>query len=59
MMMVKDENPDVRFSIAENPHVPREALEALRSDDNPYIKVRAEVTLARADIERNVFGKAY
>ncbi len=55
MMLVTDENPDVRFSIAENPKVPEEALQALREDDNPYVKLRATATLARIEVERNVF----
>lgn len=55
MMLVVDENPDVRFSIAENPKVPAEALEALVCDDNPYVKMRATTTLARIELERNVF----
>jgi hypothetical protein len=55
MMLVTDENPDVRFSIAENPKVPEEALQALAGDDNPYVKMRATATLARMEVERNVF----
>lgn len=55
MMLVKDENPDVRFSIAENPKVPDEALRALADDANPYVKMRATTTLARIEVERNVF----
>ena len=55
MMLVTDENPDVRFSIAENPKVPEEALQALREDNNPYVKMRATTTLARMEVERNVF----
>lgn len=58
MMMVTDDNPDVRFSIAENPKVPEEALQALSDDDNPYIKMRASTTLARIELERNVFRQA-
>lgn len=58
MMLVRDDNPDVRFSIAENPKVPQEALQALKDDDNPYVRMRAVTTLARIDIERNVFGPA-
>lgn len=55
MMLVRDENPDVRFSIAENPKVPQEALQALTGDENPYVKMRATSTLARLEVERNVF----
>lgn len=55
MMLVTDENPDVRFSIAENPKVPEEALQALAYDNNPYVKMRATTTLARMEVERNVF----
>lgn len=58
MMLVTDENPDVRFSIAENPKVPQEALQALKEDDNPYVKMRATTTLARMEVERNVFGQS-
>lgn len=55
MMLVADENPDVRFSIAENPKVPEEALQALAEDGNPYVKMRATTTLARMEVERNIF----
>lgn len=55
MMLVKDNNADVRFSIADNPKVPEEALQALTKDDNPYVKMRATTTLARVEVERNVF----
>lgn len=55
MMLVADNNADVRFSIAENPKVPEEALQALTKDDNPYVKMRAAATLARVELERNVF----
>ncbi|MDX1988325.1 MAG: hypothetical protein SFV17_16690 [Candidatus Obscuribacter sp.] len=54
MMLVTDDNADVRFSIAENPKVPDEALQALTKDDNPYVKMRA-ATLARMEVERNIF----
>lgn len=57
MMLVQDENPDVRFSIAENVNIPKDALEALTSDENPYIKLRATLTLARAELARHVFQK--
>ena len=55
MMLVTDDSADVRFSIAENPKVPDEALQALTKDDNPYVKMRAAATLARVEVERNIF----
>ena len=57
MMLTMDDDADVRFSIAENSQAPKEALEVLCSDDNPYIKMRASVTLARAELVRDVFEK--
>ena len=49
--------PARRVCFAENVKVPTEALEILAVDDNPYVKMRAALTLARAEIERNVFSK--
>lgn len=54
MIMVKDDNPDVRFSMAENAAIPNEALQALARDDNPYVKLRAEKTLNRLELERKL-----
>lgn len=51
MLLVNDDNPDIRFSMAENPNIPKEALEILSHNDNPYIKMRAEKTLKRLDLE--------
>ncbi len=45
--LCEDEHPDVRFSMAENPHVPKLLLGKLISDDNPYVASRACTTLAR------------
>jgi HEAT repeat protein len=47
MLLIQDENPDVRYSMAENHKLPSEALEILAKDDNPFVKFRAEKTLAR------------
>jgi hypothetical protein len=54
MILVKDDSADVRFSMAENPHLPREALEILATNDNPYIKMRAQKTLKRVELERKL-----
>ena len=54
-VVVSDENPDGRFSIAENPKVPEEALHVLKDDDNPCVKMRAATTLDRMEVERNFF----
>ena len=47
MILTVDDSVDVRVSLAENHNVPIAALEVLASDDNPYVKFRAEKTLAR------------
>jgi len=44
----------VRFSIAENPKVPEGALNVLKDDDNPYVKMRAATTLARLKLEEHL-----
>lgn len=56
MIMVRDENPDVRFSMAEDANLPVDALNILAKDDNPYVKMRAETTLKRLDLERKLKG---
>ena len=54
MIMVRDENPDVRFSMAEDANLPEDALNILAADDNPFVKLRAENTLQRIDIEKKL-----
>ena len=52
MIMVTDENPDVRFSMAKDANLPTDALNILANDDNPYVKLRAETTLKRIDLQQ-------
>ena len=47
MLLVKDNDADVRHSMAENHQLPLEVLHVLANDDNPFVKFRAEKTLAR------------
>jgi hypothetical protein len=51
MILINDDNPDIRFSLAENPNIPREAPLILSNNDNPYVKMRAQKTLKRMEIE--------
>jgi hypothetical protein len=46
-LLVKDEDPTVRYQLAENPHLPLDILRELCQDDNPYVSCRAEKTLER------------
>jgi hypothetical protein len=43
--LIQDENPDVRFALAENPRLRMEHLIQLTDDDNPYVAARAELTV--------------
>ena len=36
---------DVRYGVAENPHMPENILFALTQDENPYVRCRALKTL--------------
>ena len=47
MLMIQDESADLRYSMAENHSLPREALSILADDDNPFVKFRAEKTILR------------
>ncbi len=44
---VNDESVDIRYGLAENPHVPSHLLKILALDENPYVAMRAQQTLAR------------
>lgn len=44
---VEDISVDVRYGLAENPHLPLQLLRKLSADENPYVACRAERTLAR------------
>ena len=44
---VEDICVDVRYGLAENPHLPTHLLRKLAVDENPYVACRAERTLAR------------
>jgi hypothetical protein len=42
-----DENPDVRYEIAEDANTPFELLRMMTEDENPYVAERAKRTLKR------------
>ncbi|MFN8550652.1 MAG: hypothetical protein U0103_04110 [Candidatus Obscuribacterales bacterium] len=46
-LLVEDENPDVRFCLAENYNIDQNILKALSEDENPYVAHRAKRTLMR------------
>ncbi len=46
-MLVEDQNPDVRFCLAENYNLDATMLEKLSEDENPYVAHRAQKTLMR------------
>lgn len=46
-LLVEDENPDVRFCLAENYNIDPNILKALIEDENPYVAHRARKTLMR------------
>jgi hypothetical protein len=58
-----DSDADVRYGVAENPHMPMNILADLARDDNPYIRFRALKTLknlspelqAKLDLTRGFF----
>ncbi|HEY9732429.1 MAG TPA: hypothetical protein V6C89_10985 [Drouetiella sp.] len=46
-LLVEDENPDVRFCLAENYNIDQKMLQKLSEDENPYVAFRAQKTLVR------------
>jgi hypothetical protein len=42
-----DENPDVRYEIAEDANTPFDLLRMMTEDENPYVAERAKRTLNR------------
>ncbi len=47
LLLMKDENPDVRYRLAENYNAPIQILEELVDDANPYVSWRALTTIRR------------
>lgn len=45
--LAQDPHDDVRYRVAENYHIRPDLLRMLMDDENPYVAVRAESTLAR------------
>ena len=45
--LAKDNDPTVRYQLAENPHLPFAVLQSLTNDDNSYVACRAQTTIAR------------
>jgi hypothetical protein len=45
--LVQDADSNVRFSLAENHNLSKKVLQFLSSDENPYVRCRAETTMAR------------
>lgn len=48
-LLVEDENPDVRFCLAENYNIDPNMLKVLSEDENPYVAHRARKTLMRME----------
>jgi len=46
-MLAIDENPDVRYALAENHNIDKSVLNILVEDAHPYVAQRAQKTLAR------------
>ncbi len=44
-ILSRDENADVRYSMAECDHMQFHVLDRLANDENPYVAERARVTL--------------
>lgn len=49
-----DENPDVRYITASSTYLPVHLLWKLKNDENPHVRWRAEVTLVKLGIIRQV-----
>jgi hypothetical protein len=49
--LYRDENPDVRYALAESYAVDTEILSALLEDENPFVAGRARQTLRRLNIQ--------
>jgi hypothetical protein len=47
LMLAADEDPDVRFALAENHNIHESVLNMLAEDSHPYIAHRGQKTLAR------------
>lgn len=47
--LARDEHVDVRYRLAESPHVCVSLLLHLEQDENPYVSMRAGITLQRLD----------
>jgi len=45
--LAKDNDPTIRYQLAENPHLPFAVLQSLTNDDNSYVACRAQTTIAR------------
>jgi hypothetical protein len=46
-MLARDDNPNVRYAIADNHNISIAILKRLAEDENPYIACRAAKTLLR------------
>ncbi len=53
-MLAADENPDVRFALAENHNIHESVLNTLAEDCHPYVAHRAQKTLARLNCPARV-----
>jgi hypothetical protein len=56
--LTRDPSADVRMRLAESYTVPLAVLRVLNTDENPYVKLRAEKTLARLLNEVNALRSA-
>ena len=47
LKLARDKSDDIRYQLAENHNVPTQVLLVLVSDENPFVRARAERTLER------------
>ncbi|MBZ0187013.1 MAG: hypothetical protein K8F91_12270, partial [Candidatus Obscuribacterales bacterium] len=54
-VLARDEDVDIRFSVAENHNSPPDLLVLLMEDENPYVADRAARTYKRINASNNTF----
>jgi len=52
LRLARDEADDIRYQLAENHNLPLQVLLVLESDENPYVRVRAQRTLERIQVDQ-------
>ncbi len=53
-LLATDENPDVRYALAENHNIDKSVLSMLVGDPHPYVAHRAQQTLARLEDQTRI-----